>query len=84
MNKPTPEPEAEIGAVACAPCPVCKQYSHSIPEDAIAAAFMHFQSMTAHPVRGHPMGHAFDDATRDAAQVLVTTLRNLTAQSKEV
>jgi hypothetical protein len=57
------------------PCPTCGQYSHSIGEDRLAAAFNLFQSMYAHPVRGHPMGHNFDEATRDAAQVLMAAAR---------
>jgi len=57
------------------PCPTCHQYSHSIGDDALAKAFNHFQSMIAHPVRGHPMGDAFDEATRDAAQVLMAAAR---------
>lgn len=55
-----------------APCPLCHQYSHSLGDDAVTAAFNHFQSMVAHPVRGHPMGNAFDEKTRDAAQVLMS------------
>ena len=55
-----------------APCPLCKQYSHSIGCDNVAAAFNHFHTMIAHPVRGHPMGHAFDEQTRDAAQVMMS------------
>jgi hypothetical protein len=38
----------------------------------VAAAFNHFHTMIAHPVRGHPMGHAFDEQTRDAAQVMMS------------
>lgn len=59
---------------AFAPCPLCKQYSHSIGGDQLAAAFMYFQSMYAHPVRGHPMGYSFDVKTRDAAQVLMAAI----------
>lgn len=58
-----------------APCPFCHQYSHSIGEDQLAKAFMHFQSMYGHPVRGHPMGDVFDEQTRDAAQVLMAAAR---------
>ncbi len=58
-----------------APCPTCRQYSHSIGDDALADAFMHFQTMIAHPVRGHPMGDVFDAKTRDAAQVLMAEAR---------
>src|SRR3546814_17562233 len=38
---------------------------------------MHFQSMIAHPVRGHPMANAFDDQTRDAAEVLMASISTL-------
>jgi hypothetical protein len=58
-----------------APCPFCHQYSHSIGGDQLAKAFMHFQSMYAHPMRGHPMGDIFDEQTQDAAQVLMTAAR---------
>ena len=57
------------------PCPTCKQYSHSLGEDKLAEALMHFESMYGHPVRGHPMGHNFDEKTRDAAQVLMAAAR---------
>lgn len=57
------------------PCPTCKQYSHSIGGDQLADAFMHFETLLAHPVRGHAMGPAFDEKTRDAAQVLVAAAR---------
>jgi hypothetical protein len=59
-----------------APCPLCKQYSHSIGDDELTAAWMHFHTMIAHPMRGHPMGHAFDEKTRDAAQVLMAAARS--------
>lgn len=58
-----------------APCPTCKQYSHSLGDDALTDAFNHFQAMTAHPVRVHPMGHVYDEKTRDAAQVLMSAAR---------
>lgn len=68
----TDHPKSPGGPLAgFAPCSLCKQYSHSIGDDQLAKAFMHFQSMIAHPVRGHPMGDAFDEQTRDAAQVLM-------------
>ena len=35
--------------------------------------------MIAHPVRGHPMGDAVDEQTRDAAQVLVAAYENASA-----
>jgi len=73
-----PKPVAEY-----APCPICRQYSHSIDEDDLADAFMHFQSMIAHPVRGHPMGDAFDERTQWAAQVLVAAAKARTAQPPE-
>lgn len=58
-----------------APCPTCGQYSHSIGEDELAAAFNHFQMMYAHLVRGHPMGYVFDEQTRNAAQVLMAAAK---------
>ena len=64
-----------------APCPTCKQYSHSIGEDKLTEAFNHFHTMYAHPVRGHPMGYWFEEKTRDMAQVLMSAVRaNLTCQ----
>lgn len=66
---------ATPGDAAYAPCPTCHQYSHSIADDKIAEAFMHFETMIAHPVRGHPLGQAFDEKTRDAAQVLAALAR---------
>ena len=65
------------------PCPTCRQYSHSIGCDVVAVAFNHFQSMIAHPVRGHPMGDTFDEQTRDAAQVLMAQLAKLQAELVE-
>lgn len=59
-----------------APCPVCKQYSHSVGEDQLAQAFMHFQSMFSHRGDGIPTQHTFDEATRDAAQVLMSAARH--------
>src|SRR3546814_8510235 len=59
------------------PCPTCRQYSHSIGEAQHNQAYMHFQSMIAHPVRGHPMANAFDDQTRDAAEVLMASISTL-------
>lgn len=61
------------------PCPLCRQYSHSIPDDRLAEAFRHFESMYAHPLRGSPMGHHFDERTRDFAQVLVAAARSARA-----
>lgn len=60
-----------------APCPVCRAYSHSINEAQHNRAYLHFQSMIAHPLRGHPMANAFDDQTRDAAEVLMTSITTL-------
>lgn len=60
-----------------AACPTCHQYSHSIGEDRISEAFNHFQTMYAHPVRGHPMGYIFEEKTRDMAQVLMAAISNL-------
>lgn len=60
-----------------APCPTCGQYSHSIPEDRVAAAFNHFHMM--YDPRGDeiPTQHWFDDHTRDHAQVLVAEIERL-------
>lgn len=60
-----------------APCPTCGQYSHSIPEDRVAAAFNHFHMM--YDPRGDeiPTQHWFDDHTRDHAQVLVAEVECL-------
>ena len=57
------------------PCPVCGQYSHTIDEGRLAEAFMHFQTMITHPLRGHPMWYAFNEKTRDAAQVLMAAAK---------
>src|SRR3546814_13177445 len=38
---------------------------------------MYLQSMIAHPGRGHPMANAFDDQTRDAAEVLMASISTL-------
>lgn len=59
-----------------APCPTCHQYSHSLGEDRIAEAFRHFQSMMMSEIKGYPTHHAFDERTRDAAQVLVSAIRD--------
>ncbi len=53
------------------PCPFCKQYSHSIGEDRLAAAFNTFQSMFSHRNDGIPTQFCFDEKVRDAAQVLM-------------
>jgi len=74
----------DVHGAEFAPCPTCHQYSHSIGNDALTAAFNHFQSMYAHPVRGHPMGHNFDETTRDAAQLLIGCLDQAEAQLAEV
>lgn len=66
---------AEIAEGGFAPCPLCRQYSHSLGEDDLAEAFMHFETMIAHPVREHPMGAAFDAKTRDMAQRLIAAGR---------
>ena len=58
-----------------APCPVCKQYSHSIGEDQLAEAFRHFESMFSHRGDGIPTQFVFDQQTRDAAQVLMAAAR---------
>jgi hypothetical protein len=64
----------DAGRAGFAPCPLCKQYSHSIGGDKLAEAILHFETMYAHPLRGTPMGQMFDDKTRDMAHVL--TARN--------
>lgn len=56
-------------------CPLCKQYCHSIGEDQLAAAFMHFQSMFSHRGDGIPTQFCFDEQTRDAAQILMAAAR---------
>ncbi len=60
-----------------APCPTCRQYSHSLSEDAVAEAFMHFQSMLSHRGDGIPTQFTFDAKTRDAAQVLMAAHRRI-------
>jgi hypothetical protein len=62
------------------PCPTCHQYSHSIGDDALAKAFRHFHRMEPHPVTGLPMGDVFDDATKDAAQVMMARIGELEAE----
>ena len=79
LNAPQPSELVE----GYEPCPTCRQYSHSIGCDVVAVAFNHFQSMIAHPIRGHPMGDAFDEQTRDAAQVLMAQLAKLQAELVE-
>lgn len=53
------------------PCPTCKQYSHSIGGDALAEAFRHFDAMICHRGDDTPTQFRFDEATRNAAQVLM-------------
>ncbi len=57
-----------------APCPTCSQYSHSIGDGQITAAFSHFQSMISHRGDGIPTQFLFDEATRDAAQALLAAV----------
>lgn len=67
-----------------APCPTCGRYSHSIEQyDAVAAAFNHFHMMISHRGDGSPTQNAFDDATRDAAQLLTSYVRELEADTLE-
>jgi hypothetical protein len=66
-------PVAQADRPDFAPCPTCKQYSHSIGEDKLTEAFNHFQSMFSHRGDGIPTQHCFDERTRDAAQVLMAT-----------
>jgi hypothetical protein len=70
------------GEMTYAPCPTCKQYSHSLGEDQIADAFNHFQSMISHRGDGIATQYAFDGKTRDAAQVLVAHVERLRAALK--
>lgn len=56
-------------------CPLCKQYSHSIGEDRLAEAFLHFQTMFSHRGDGIPTQFVFDPPTRDHAQVLMAAAR---------
>lgn len=65
-----------------APCPTCRQYSHSIPEDQVAKAFRHFHAMIGHPLRGTPMGDVFDAETQDAAQVMTAELNRLRTENE--
>lgn len=74
MNKsgnsnPTTSPEGFV------PCPLCKQYNHSIGGDQLADAFMVFQSMFSHRNDGIPTQFCFDEKARDAAQVLMAAAR---------
>lgn len=67
-----PAPEGEF-----MPCPTCRRYSHSLGDDEVTKAFLHFQSMISHRGDGIPTQNAFDEATRDAAQVFVTALKSM-------
>lgn len=58
-----------------APCPLCKQYSHSIGEDQLAQAFNHFHTMYSHRGDGIPTQFCFPMETRDAAQILMAAAR---------
>lgn len=60
-----------------AACPTCKQYSHSIGEDQLAAAYRHFQTMYSHRGDGIPTQFCFPMETRDAAQILMAAARGL-------
>ncbi len=69
---------SELEARPYAPCPTCGQYSHSIGEDQIVAAYNHFQAMVCeNPAKPYPTGYAFSDETRDAANVLLQSLSTL-------
>lgn len=67
-----------------APCPTCKQYSHSIGEGAITTAFNHFQTMYSHRGDGMPTQCLFDDKTQDAAQVLTQALTALQSDNERL
>lgn len=65
-------------------CPTCRQYSHSIGEDAVTAAFNHFQMLICeNPMKAYPTGHLFQAQTRDAAQVLIAEIIRLRAENAE-
>lgn len=69
---------SELEARPYAPCPTCGQYSHSIGEDQIVAAYNHFQAMVCeNSAKPYPTGYAFSDETRDAANVLLQSLSTL-------
>lgn len=70
QTNPTPDAVERV-----APCPTCGQYSHSLGEDATTAAFNHFQSMFSHRGDGIPTQYCYDEQARDAAQVLMSALR---------
>ena len=56
-----------------APCPLCKQYSHSIHDDKLTDVYLHFHTMICNnPMKGYPTGHMFSAETRDAANVLLS------------
>lgn len=85
FERPANPPLERTDPVDFVPCPLCKQYSHSIREDKLGEAILHFETMIAHPVRGHPMCQAFDDKTRDAAQVLMAAaMRDASPDNKVV
>ena len=59
-----------------APCPLCRQYGHSIPDDKLGEAARHFETMVCgNPLKSWPTHHAFDEQTRDYAQILVAHAR---------
>jgi hypothetical protein len=65
-----------------APCPLCRQYSHSIGEDTLAEAFRHFETMFSHRGDGIPTQFVFDEQTRDAAQVLMAAIHQATTDAE--
>lgn len=71
----------EIKALVAAPCPTCKQYSHTLRTDEIGEAILHFETMIQLEHKSYPTMRAFDDKTRDMAQRLVSTL---TSQADEI
>ena len=65
------------------PCPTCHQYDHSsLGGDQVTNAFLHFQAMRSHRGGGTPTQFVFDEATRDAAQVLMAAARATPAQDE--
>lgn len=83
-SNPPPDTGEIVEREGYAPCPVCKQWSHSLRGDAVAEAFMHFHSMHDHRGDGIPTQHNFDQRTRDAAQVLCGQITTLTARIREL
>lgn len=76
-------PIEQVGRDNFTPCHTCGQYSYSIGKGQLASAFMHFQSMFSHRGDGIPTQHSFDQATRDAARVLMAAARGASVERGE-